>query len=129
MAGSTWQYDTGDMFIKSNASTQRVCGCVNEGSGSIRLDVEGGITLGASITVGQDVIMNAGQLVDGVDVVAFKAAYDAHIGNASAHHAMVTAGTGISVVGQVVSVIGGGACSCYASSDCRSGVEWRRRAQ
>ena len=62
------------------------------------LRVDGGHTLTGNLSVA------AGVTIDGVDISEFKVAYDAHILNASAHHAPVTAGDGIGVVGQQVAV-------------------------
>ncbi|RJX20826.1 MAG: hypothetical protein C4570_03455, partial [Ammonifex sp.] len=52
-----------------------------------------------------NLLVETGIQIDGVDISAFKSAYDAHIVNPSAHHAPVTVGnTGLSLSGQQVSL-------------------------
>lgn len=48
--------------------------------------------------------VNTGITIDGVDISAFKSAYDIHVADPDAHHARATAGNGISVTGQQVAV-------------------------
>jgi len=72
LGGNTWQRaDAGDMYIYSfSEANNRTLYVANPGAGTMSLDVEGNITLGGSITVGGN--------VDGVDLSAFKTAYDGH---------------------------------------------------
>lgn len=72
LGGNTWQRaDAGDMYIYSfSEANNRTLYVANPGAGTMSLDVEGGITLGGSITLGGT--------VDGVDLSAFKTAYDSH---------------------------------------------------
>ena len=87
LAGHTWQRsDAGDMYIKSYTDTvSRTLFIANSGTASMNLDVEGNIVVGGT--------------VDGVDLSAFKSAYDTHAGTADTHvaHSNVdfTAGAGL----------------------------------
>lgn len=64
LGGQTWQYDTADMYIRSSSASARTLYISNPSTGSMSLDVEGSITVGGT--------------VDGVDLAAFKSAYDVH---------------------------------------------------
>lgn len=67
LTGQTWQYDAGDMFIKSDANATRTLYVSNPYSGQVmHLDVDGNITLAGT--------------VDGIDIAA-------HAANVNAHHA------------------------------------------
>lgn len=72
LGGEIWQYDTGDMFIRSNSAASRTLHVANPGAGLMHLNVEGNIVVGG--------------LVDGVDVAFFQTTYNTHVGNANAHH-------------------------------------------
>lgn len=64
LSGATWRNDASDMYIYSSAAGARTLYVANDGAGVMGLNVEGDIALGG--------------LVDGVDLAAFKSAYDAH---------------------------------------------------
>jgi hypothetical protein len=66
LGGNTWQRpDAGDMYINSfSEAGNRTLYVANPGAGVMHLNVEGDIALGG--------------LVDGVDLAAFKTAYDGH---------------------------------------------------
>lgn len=66
LGGNTWQRgDAGDMYIYSySEATNRTLYVANPGAGTMSLNVEGNITVGGN--------------VDGVDLSAFKTAYDSH---------------------------------------------------
>lgn len=67
LTGQTWQYDAGDMFIKSDANATRTLYISNPYSGQVmHLDVDGNIAVGGT--------------VDGIDIAA-------HAANVNAHHA------------------------------------------
>jgi hypothetical protein len=72
LGGNTWQRaDAGDMYIYSfSEANNRTLYVANPGAGTMSLDVEGNIALGGNITVSGT--------VDGVDLSAFKTAYDSH---------------------------------------------------
>lgn len=72
LSGQVWQYDIGDMFIRSSSSGLRVLHIANPGAGAMSLDVELDITLGG--------------LIDGVDLSAFRIDYTTHIADHNAHH-------------------------------------------
>jgi len=64
LSGAIWQNDASNMTIESDSSSNRVLYVTNPGAGKMDLNVDNDIILGG--------------LVDGVDVSAFKAAYDGH---------------------------------------------------
>jgi len=64
LSGAIWQNDAGNMTIESDSSSNRILYVTNPGTGKMDLNVDNDIILGG--------------LVDGVDVSAFKAAYDGH---------------------------------------------------
>ena len=72
ISGSIWQYDAGDMYIRSNATTTRTLYVANPGTGTMNLDVEGNITVGGT--------------VDGVDVAVLNSNYTAHVSDSNIHH-------------------------------------------
>lgn len=71
LSGQEWEY-LGSMVIDANSASNTTVTVVNQGAGTVTLDVEGNITLAGT--------------VDGVDVSLFKAGYDSHVGNVNAHH-------------------------------------------
>jgi hypothetical protein len=89
IGGQTWTYP-GSMTIDAANAANTTLSVTNSGAGRANLDVDQNITLGGT--------------VDGVDVAALDAAYTGHISNPDAHHDHATAGAGISVSGQVISV-------------------------
>lgn len=72
MSGGSWEYP-GSVLINAHADTDTDVTITNLSAGRADLVVDRDIILGGN--------------VDGVDVSAFKAGYDTHIGNANAHHA------------------------------------------
>ena len=72
ITGSIWQYDSGDMYVRSNSSSTRTLYVANPGAGTMHLDVEGNIIVGGS--------------VDGVDVAGLGSSFTAHTADANAHH-------------------------------------------
>lgn len=93
LGGQIWQYDTGDMRVRSNSnSTDRWLFVENTEAGfDMGLNVQGDIVVGGT--------------VDGVDVSAFQSTFTGHVGNADAHHNAATGGDGIDVAtGQVIAV-------------------------
>lgn len=64
LSGAIWQNDASNMTIESDSSANRVLYVTNPGTGKMDLNVDNDIILGG--------------LVDGVDLSAFKAAYDGH---------------------------------------------------
>jgi hypothetical protein len=73
LTGNLWQYDAGDMYIRSNNAAARTLYVANPGGGAMSLDVEANITVGGT--------------VDGVDLAALSSAYTSHAANPNAHHA------------------------------------------
>lgn len=65
LTGQTWQYDPGDMFIKSSSGSLHTLYISNPGAGLMNLDVDGSIVVGGT--------------VDGIDI-------SAHAANVNAHH-------------------------------------------
>lgn len=82
LSGAEWQH-SGNMVIDANDAGNTIVSVANQGAGRADLDVDRNIILGGTI--------------DGVDLAA-------HVLLANAHHDAVTAGSGISVATQVVSV-------------------------
>ena len=72
ITGSIWQYDSGDMYVRSNASTARTLYVANPGTGTMHLDVEGNILVGGT--------------VDGVDVSTLSSNYSSHVADSNIHH-------------------------------------------
>lgn len=73
LGGQVWQYDTGDMYIRSNNAADRTLFVANpHATGTMSLDVEGDIDLGG--------------LVDGIDIAGFYTTYSGHIIDPNAHH-------------------------------------------
>jgi len=64
LSGAIWQNDASNMTIESNSSTDRILYVTNPGTGKMSLNVDDDLIIGG--------------LVDGVDVAAFKTAYDSH---------------------------------------------------
>lgn len=73
LTGNLWQFDAGDMYIRSNNAAARTLYVANPGGGAMSLDVEANITVGGT--------------VDGVDLAALSSAYTSHAANPNAHHA------------------------------------------
>ena len=80
LAGQTWQFDDGDMYVRSDAPTARTLYLANSNTGAMHLDVEGSIIVGGT--------------VDGVDVAALYSAHLAHVTDSNVHHARVHSITG-----------------------------------
>lgn len=89
LGSAEWEF-AGSMKIDANSGSDTVITITNEGAGRADLNVDRDIAVGG--------------LVDGVDLSGLSSAYTAHIANASAHHAPVTAGDGITLSTQQVSV-------------------------
>lgn len=92
LGGQIWQYDTGDMYIKSSSSSTRTLYIANPGSGVMNLDVDGSIVVAGN--------------VDGVDVSGLNSSYGSHTVNADAHHARVHALASTSGLGSDHTVTG-----------------------
>ncbi len=82
LGGNEWEY-AGNMIIDANSASNTTVSIANQGAGRADLDVDRNITVGGT--------------VDGVNIAS-------HAASDSAHHDPVTAGDGIDLTGQQVSV-------------------------
>lgn len=89
LGGQVWQYDSGDMFIRSNSGSARTLYIANPGAGTMNLDVEGSITAGGLING-----INLGTLSSNLSTLSTN--FSTHTANPNAHHnqAHVLATTG-----------------------------------
>lgn len=79
LSGQVWQYDSGDMYIRSTHTGLRTLYVANPGAGVMNLNVDGALTVGGNIVTPGS--------VDGVDVSTFYAQYSAHAADTNIHHA------------------------------------------
>lgn len=74
LGGQVWQYDTGDMRIRSNAAVARTLFIENQDASNVmNLNVEGSIVVGGN--------------VDGVNISGLSSSFDVHVADVNAHHA------------------------------------------
>jgi hypothetical protein len=80
LSGQEWEYP-GSMKIDANHASDTVVTITNDGAGVASLAVEGAISAGNGLGVTGNISVTGN--VDGVDLSAFKTAYDTHAGNAT----------------------------------------------
>ena len=87
LTGQIWQFDSGDMYVRSTSSGNRVLYIANPGAGSMSLNVEGSIVVGGTVD-GVDVSTLPGSIsAVSASVSTVQTNLNTHAANANAHHA------------------------------------------